>query len=327
MKKLLLIAMALIMTLSFATIAMSNDKVYVIKANLSQNVSEPPVKAVELFKKIVEEETNNKVIVEIYPNNQLGELREVIEGLQLGTIQMVNPSSVMCNFVPELNIFELPFLFRDREHFYAVLDSEIGDSMKPKFEAKGFHLLGYFDCGIRHIMTVDKPIESIADMEGLKIRTMENPSHLDAFKAFGAKPLPMAYGELYTSLEQKVIDGAEAANTNYYAKKFFEPAPYWAQVGWITLVEYCIMSKVFYDQLPAEYQVVIDKAAKIMTEKEREFYRANDESMLAEIEKAGVKVTYPDRTPFMEASKAVYEKWAPKVGGMDQINKVINFQN
>jgi tripartite ATP-independent transporter DctP family solute receptor len=304
---------------------MAGEKTYIIKAGLSHNENEPQVKAVKLFKEIVEKETNGKVKVEIYPNNQLGNLRDVVEGLQLGTVQMTNPSSVMCNFVPELNVFELPFLFRDREHFYSVLDSEIGESLKPKFEAKGFHLLGYFDCGIRHIMTVDKTVNSIEDLKGLKIRTMENPAHLDAFQAFGANPMPMAYGELYTALEQKVIDGAEAANTNYYAKKFFEPAPNWAQVGWITLIEYCVMSRNFYESLPDQYQVVIDKAAREMVTKEREWYRANDENKLAEIEKEGVHVTYPDRKPFMEASKSVYEKWAPKVGGMELIEKIVNF--
>jgi len=129
---------------------------------------------------------------------------------------MCNAAGVMANFVPELNIFELPCLFENREHFYAVLDSEIGESLRPAFEQKGFHLLGYFDCGVRHLMTINEPVNSIDDLNGKKIRTMENPAHLAAFKIFGANPMPLAYGELYTALEQKVIDGAEAANTNYY---------------------------------------------------------------------------------------------------------------
>ncbi len=238
---------------------------------------------------------------------------------------MSNIASVMAGFVPELNIFELPFLFENRDHFYAVLDSTIGTDLKPAFERRGFHLLGYFDAGVRHILTVDKKIESIENLKGLKIRTMENPAHLAAFKAFGANPLPMAYGELYTALEQHVVDGAEAANTNYYSKKFYEPAPYWAQVSWIHLIEYVILSRVFYEKLPTEYQTVIDESAQIMILKERQWYRENDDAVLEKLKKENVQFTSPLRQPFVEASKIVYRDWADKVGGMAMIEKIIQF--
>ena len=301
------------------------EKIYVIKASLSQNPLEPQVKAVELFKQIVEDKSAGNVKVEIYPNNQLGNQRDVVEGIQLGTIQMSNIASVMAGFVRELNIFELPFLFENREHFYAVLDSTIGENLRPVLEKRGFHLMGYFDAGIRHVMTVERPINSIGDLKGLKIRMMENPLHLAAFKAFGASPLPMAYSELYTALEQHVIDGAEAANTNYLSKKFYEPAPNWAQVGWIHLIEYVIMSRYFYDRLPLEFKRIIDEAAYVMIQKERQWYGENDEKALLMLEDEGVKITHPDRTPFVEASQKVYKEWAENVGGMDLIEKIIQF--
>ncbi|MEE8605336.1 MAG: TRAP transporter substrate-binding protein [Candidatus Aminicenantaceae bacterium] len=301
------------------------EKIYVIKASLSQNPQEPQVRAVELFKQIVEEKTAGKVRVEIYPNNQLGNQRDVVEGIQLGTVQMSNCASVLAGFVRELNIFELPFLFENRDHFYAVLDSAIGESLRPAFEKRGFHLLGYFDAGIRHVMTVDKPVNAIEDLKGLKIRTMENPLHLEAFKAFGANPMPMAYGELYTALEQHVIDGAEAANTNYFSKKFYEPAPNWAQVGWIHLIETVIMSRYFYERLPLEYKKIIDETAFLMIRKERQWYAESEEKALLQLVEEGVKITYPDRTPFAEASQKVYKEWAEKVGGMDLIERIIHF--
>ena len=301
------------------------EKTYLIKVGLSQNPKEPQVRAFRLFKEIVEERTEGKIRVEIYPNNQLGNQRDVTEGIQLGTIQMSSSASVMAGFVPEMNIFELPFLFENRDHFYAVLDSEIGDSLKPAFERRGFYLLGFFDVGVRHIMTVKRPIHSMDDLRGLKIRVMENPVHLDAFRTFGANPMPMAYGELYTALEQGVIDGAEAANTNYYSKKFFEPAPYWAQVGWIHLIEYVIMSRYFYERLPEEYKHIIDEAAPIMIANERKWYRENDNEVLNRLKEEGVKMTHPDKKPFQEASQKVYEMWAEKVGGMELIKKILNF--
>jgi len=303
----------------------SGERHLVIKASLSQNPGEPQVRALKLFKKLVEEKSAGKLVVEIYPNNQLGNQRDVVEGIQLGTIQMSNIASVMASFVKEVNIFELPFLFENRIHFYAVLDSEIGKDLRPAFARCGFHLLGYFDAGVRHIMTVDKSIDSINDLKGLKIRTMENPLHLDAFKAFGANPLPMAYGELYTALEQHVIDGAEAANTNYYSKKFYEPAPYWTMVGWIHLIEYVIMSRYFYERLPQEYKLIIDNAAAVMIDKERRWYQENDQLVLGKLKDAGVHITYPDRKDFSEASIEVYENWADRVGGMDLIEQIIHF--
>lgn len=325
--KLRMTALVGIMLLVFGVLPAAAKPV-LIKAHFTNNPGEPQIVAAELFKKIVEEKTNGDIKVEIYPNNQLGESRSVLEGIQLGTVQMAQVTGPMLSFVPELVVFELPFLFRDRDHMYAVMDSEIGKSLNASFEKRGFHSLGYGDVGLRHILTVDKPINSIDDLQGLKIRTMGNPAHLEAFKAFGANPLPMAYGELYTALEQKVIDGAEAANINYESKKFYEPAPNWAQVGWINLVGYTVLSKKLYDSLSPEYQKIIDDAAFEMNTLERKLYREKDENMLPELEKLGVKVTYPDRKPFMEASKKVYEAYADKIpGGMDTINKIINFQN
>ena len=302
-----------------------SEKIYLIKIGQGQTPGEPQVKAMELFKEIVEEKTAGKLQVEVYPNNQLGNQRDVTEGIQLGTVQMASISSPMAGFVPESNLFELPFLFENRDHFYAVLDSAIGEGLKPAFARRGFYLLGYFDVGVRHIMTVNQPIHSFDDTKGLKIRTMENPVHLDAFRAFGANPIPMAYGELYTALEQGVIDGAEAANTNYYAKKFFEPAPYWAQVGWIHLVEYVIVSRYFFERLPDEYKKVIEEAAQTIIAQEREWYSENDIEFLESLKDEGVQVTYPERGPFREASRKVYQTWAEKVGGMDLINRILNY--
>ncbi len=238
---------------------------------------------------------------------------------------MSNCASVMAGFVHELNIFELPFLFENKDHFYAVLDSEIGDGLRTACEKRGFHLLGFFDAGVRHIMTVDKPINVMDDLKGLKIRTMENPLHLAAFKAFGANPLPMAYGELYTALEQRVIDGAEAANTNYLSKRFYEPAPHWAMVGWIHLIETVIMSRYFYEKLPLEYQEMIDDAAFLMIQKERQWYSESEKEALQQLVERGVKITRPDRKPFQEASQRVYAEWAGRVGGMDLIERIITF--
>ncbi len=300
----------------------SGEKVTILKAALSQNPSEPQVRAVELFAELVSEGTEGRIRVQIYPNNQLGNQRDVVEGLQMGSVELANIASVMASFVPEINLFELPFLFDGPEHFDAVVDSEIGRSLGPAFENRGLHLLGYFDVGERHIMTTERPVERLEDLAGLKIRTMENRLHLATFKRFGANPLPMAYGELYSALEQGVIDGAEAADPNYLAKRFYEPAPNWARIGWIRLIEYVVMNQSFYSELPAEDRAVIDQAARAMILQQRSWYRAEADSALVRLREAGVRITTPDREPFRAAARDLYEEWADRVGGMARIEAI-----
>ncbi len=302
----------------------SQEPVTILKAALSQNPSEPQVRAVEMFADLVAEGTEGRIRVQVYPNNQLGNQRDVVEGLQMGSIELANIASVMASFVPETNLFELPFLFDGPEHFDAVLDSPIGQSLAPAFERRGLHLLGYFDVGERHIMTAERPVERLEDVAGLKIRVMENRLHLATFEAFGASPLPMAYGELYTALEQGVIDGAEAADPNYFAKRFYEAAPFWARVGWIRLVEYVVMSRSFYDSLAAQDRAVIDRAARAMILQQRAWYRAEADAALERLRVAGVTISSPDREPFRVAARSVYEEWADRVGGMAKIEEILS---
>ena len=301
----------------------AREPVTILKAALSQNPSEPQVRALEMFADLVDEGTEGSIRIQVYPNNQLGNQRDVVEGLQMGSIELANISSVMASFVPETNLFELPFLFDGPEHFDAVLDSSIGQSLAPAFERRGLHLLGYFDVGERHIMTSERPIERLEDLDGLKIRVMENRLHLATFAAFGASPLPMAYGELYTALEQGVIDGAEAADPNYFAKRFYEPAPFWARVGWIRLLEYVVMSRSFYESLSAPDRAVIDRAARAMILQQRAWYRTEADAALERLRAAGVTISSPDREPFRAAARSMYEEWADRVGGMETIEAIM----
>ena len=176
------------------------------------------------------------------------------------------------------------------------------------------------------MMTTDKSIKSISDLKGLKIRTMGNPVHLDAFEAYGASPLPMAYGELYTALETGVIDGAEAANSNYYAKKFFEVANNWAMVGWLYMVAPMIMNKAYYDKMPKDLQNIINEAAIKVCREGRGVYAKQDIEKLELLKKNNIKITTPNRAPFIKASSVVYDKWAKVVGGRERIDAILNMK-
>ncbi len=296
------------------TAACSTDRPLIIKASSSSAANEPPVKALEFFGQEVESQTNGRIHVEVYPNNALGNEREVVELTIIGAVELVCPSNApVATFVPEMMVLELPYLFRDREHMYRVLDGPIGQGFAEPLRKRGLYLLGYFDVGLRHLMTKDKVVASMADMAGLKIRTMENSLHLRAFTAFGASPLPMAYGEVYTAMEQGVIDGAEAARSNYYAKRFYEVAPHWAEIGWMFLVSPLVMSEQFYQSLSEEDQRVVEQAARKAIEFERQEYQRQGREALEKLEAEGVKITRPDRGEFFEAAKEVWQASGDRV--------------
>ena len=278
-----------------------------IKASTSTAANEPAVKGLEVFAREVAAATDDRIAVEIYPNNALGNERDVIELAIIGAVELTTPSNApLATFAPELLVFDLPYLFRDRPHMYEVLDGPIGRSFEAPLRERGLVLLGYFEAGLRHLMTRDRAIERPEDLSGLKIRTMENPLHLRAFEAFGASPLPMAYGEVYTALEQGVIDGAEAARSNYFSKRFFEVAPNWSEIGWMYLVQPLVMSERFFASLSAEDQAAVRAAARKAVAAEREEYQKQDEEALAKLRAAGVRFTHPDTGVLLELAREVW---------------------
>ena len=298
-----------------------------IIAAIDQPKGLPGAIAFQSFKKIVEKRSNGRVNVQVFLDGALGNAREEIEGVQLGTIQITQTAnSALTAWVPQMNLFELPFLFRDARHQSAVLESDLALGFRKEMGEKGFHLLGFNTVGLRHMMTTEKSIKSISDLKGLKIRTIGNPVHLDAFEAYGASPLPMAYGELYTALETGVIDGAEAANSNYYAKKFFEVANNWAMVGWLYMVAPMIMNKAYYDKMPKDLQNIINEAAIKVCREGRGVYAKQDIQKLELLKKNNIKITTPNRAPFIKASSVVYDKWAKVVGGRERIDAILNMK-
>jgi len=249
----------------------------------------------------------------------------MIEGLLLGTIDIVvaaNGSAT--NFVPPLGVLDLPFLFRDRSHMYRVLDGAVGRELRESMQQRGFHLLGFYDAGVRHIMTATKPINAFEDLRGLKIRTMPVPAHIASFNAFGANAVAVDYGELYGGLQTGLIDGAEAANTNYNLKKFYEVAPNWAQIGWIILTADVIMSERKFRTLPPDIRNILTEAGRRSEILERKAYADSDNSLLAVLQSKGVNITYPDPSPFREASRTVYDELITTDEEREMLNTILS---
>ena len=174
------------------------------------------------FKELVEERSGGAVTVDLYPNQQLGGDREYTEAATQGNVTMGGPSTAnIAPFVPAMNAFETPFLFSDRETVYAALDSEAGQALLDSLESAGLKGLGYFENGFRQL-TTNKEINSLADLKGLKIRVMENEVHLAIWEALGTNPSPLAFGELYSALQQKAFDAQENPAELIYNTKFYE---------------------------------------------------------------------------------------------------------
>ena len=286
------------------------DDRIILRAGHSTNVDEPYHLGLMEMARIVHEASDGRVEIRIYPSMQLGGEKAMIEGLLLGALDIVvTANGSVTNFAPGMGVLDLPFLFRSREHMYSVLDGEVGEQLAQRLQARGFHLLAFYEAGVRHIMTADKPVNSINDLEGLKMRTMPVPAHIASFNAYGANAVAVDYGELYGGLQTGLVDGAEAANTNYSNKKFYEVAPHWAQLGWVMLTADLLMSDKRFQSLPPDVQQILADAARRSAHYERRLYAASDNSLLETLKGQGVSVTYPDPAPFREASKAVYEKF------------------
>lgn len=286
-----------------------------LKAGHSAAPAEPYHVGLTDFAQRLAEYTGGTVAVDIFPANQLGTERESIEGLQIGTLDIAVPANaVFTNFVPELVALDLPFLFDGQEHLERALSGELVDEINKAATDRGFRVLGLYTAGVRHIMTRNRAIDSVADLEGLSIRTMENPAHVAAFNALGANPTPLAYAELYGAIEAGVVDGAEAANTNYETQKFYEIAPNWAMVSWTVLISPLIMSEAKFQSMSPEVQAALMKAGQESASVERAAYAASDEAKEKLLRTQNVNITTPDVTAFREATAGVLEQFATSDG-------------
>lgn len=302
------VASAMFAALLAASPALSQE--VTLRAGHSAAPTEPYHIGLTDFSERLKEYTGGRVAVEIFPSNQLGNERESVEGLQLGTIDVAVPANaVFTNFVPDLVALDMPFLFDDQAHLERSLSGPLVEAVNEAAVQRGFRVLGLYTAGVRHIMTRGVAINSIDDMRGLSIRTMENPAHVAAFNAMGANATPLAYGELYGAIQAGVVDGAEAANTNYEAQKFFEVAPNWAMVSWTVLISPLIMSEAKFQSLPADIQDALIRAGRESAEVERKAYADSDSAKYEALKTRGVTITTPDIAQFRAATASVVTRF------------------
>ncbi|MFZ7101085.1 MAG: TRAP transporter substrate-binding protein [Peptococcaceae bacterium] len=267
------------------------------------------------FGRLLKERTNGKYAVEVYPSAQLGSEREAIEGVQMGTIDLTLVSTApLAGFSDAFLVTDLPFIFTSREHAYEVLDGEIGQDMFSKLDGTGLVGLSYWENGFRNVTNSKLPIVHPEDMKGIKVRTMENQIHMDSFREIGADPTPMAFGELFTALQQKTVDGQENPLPIISTSKFFEVQDYLAMTGHFYAPAPLLISQTLWDNLSDDEKDIFQQTANDARDFERQIILDMDNKLLDELKAAGMEVTEPDKAEWQAAMAPVYEKWQDKIG-------------
>lgn len=275
----------------------------------------PRVTASELFSDLIQQRSHGKYTVKIAHSATLGDDRQMLKSVKLGTMHVtVNSDGACSEIVPELNVFGLPYLFESLPQAWEVLDGPIGDDLAKKLEGNGYVVLAWWDNGIRKITHTKKPIATPADIKGMKIRTPPSQVTLDAFQALGANPAPLAFSELPAALQSGVFEGQENPLANIYSSRLHELTPYIAKSNHKYEMTPVLGSKRWWDGVPAADQAMIRKAMDQATWYNRGSFLIEDASLEQTLKKEGAKFNDVDVAAFKEATKSVYDKWQKQLG-------------
>ena len=284
----------------------------VLKAADTHPAGYPTVVAVENMGKKLEAATNGRIKMQMFPGAVLGQEKETVEQTQLGAIQIARISlGVIGPVVPDVNVFNMPFVFRDVAHMRKVIDGAIGDDLLQKVSDSPAKLigLGWMDGGARSLYT-KKPVKTPADLAGQKVRMMGNPLFVDTMNAMGGNGIAMAYGEVFTALQTGVIDGAENNPPSYFtANHYNTPAKYYAQTNHLIIPEIFVMSKVSWDKLSKEDQALVKKVSREAQLDQRGIWDKSVEDYTAKLKTAGIQFIDVDQKVFFDATAPVRAKY------------------
>lgn len=270
------------------------------------------------FKEYVEEHTGGRVDVQIYPNGQMGGERECIEAVALGSVQMtVATASVMSAYHEKFNLMELPFLFSDYDAVYEAYDGELGETFGSWMEEQNLLCKGYYCGGMRAISNRVRPVQTPADLKGLKIRCIESEMFMQLFQLLGTNPTPMNYNEVYTGLEQGTIDGQDNPATLTYTAKFYENLKYFTLTNHVALCVPLIVQKSFYEGLPEDVRTVLDEGFEVMEGFCREENLKFEQEAIDGMKEAGVEcitLTEDQMQQFKDAVTPIYDQYREIVG-------------
>jgi tripartite ATP-independent transporter DctP family solute receptor len=282
---------------------------------------------IDVLSQEVEKGTKGRIIIKNFFSGSLGGERESIESVQLGTQELTGTSTgPIPNFVPAVKILDIPFLFRDKAHARAVLDGPIGQALLKEFDSKGFKALAWSENGVRHMTNNKRPINLPDDLKGLKMRTMENPVHVAAYKGFGIITTPMAFPEVFTALQQGVVDGQENPLSVIMAAKFEQVQKYMTLTAHVYSPALLLMKKASFDKLsPADQKVFLD-AAKLAAAATRARVDKDDASGVADLRAKGMTIIENfDKAAFVAKLAPVFTQFE-KEFGKDKIDAIRNYK-
>ena len=271
----------------------------------------------------VAEKSGGKLQVEIYPSQQLGTERQALELLQIGSLAMTKVSgAVMENFAPKTKVFGLPYIFRDRQHAHQVYDSQLGKDLLVESEKYWLRGLTYFDAGERSFYTKERPVSQPSDLEGLKIRVQESATAMNMVRALGGAPTPISWGELYTALQQGVVDGAENNPPSFYTSRHYEICKFYSLNEHTAVPDILVIGKVAWEGLTDQERIWLENAVAEATVYQREIWKEAEQEALDAVQKAGVEISRPDKSSFAEKTRAILQGYESEPEIHDLIQRI-----
>lgn len=274
-------------------------------------ISHPVHRGMEVFAEQVRANSDGVLDVRIFPDGQLGTEREVLELLQIGSIAMTKVSAAaMANFAPEYQVMGVPYLFRDKEHFFSVLEGPTGEAILEAGSEYRLRGLCFYDAGSRSFYTKDRPIHAPEDLQGMKIRVMNHQMSVDMVNEMGGSATPMAYSELYTALQQGVVDGAENNPPSFVTSGHYEVCKYYTLDEHSSIPDVLVMGTKYWDLLSAQEQQWVKAAAQTSAQAQKQFWKDDVAECMLKLEEEGVEIIRPEKSLFASKTQAVLDAFS-----------------
>lgn len=315
--------LVLLLSLGFMSCNQNTDKKVLYLAHTLPQ-THPVHKGIVAFQEALAKKSNGSLTIKIFPDGQLGSEREVVELLQIGSVAITKVSAAtMSNFVPDYHVFGIPYLFRDKQHMFETLEGPIGKAVLQKGEQFWLRGLCYYDAGSRSFYTANKAIKTPEDLKGLKIRVMNNQMAINMVNALGGSATPMAYGELYTAIQQGVVDGAENNPPSFVSSNHYEISKYYTLDEHSAVPDVLLIGTKQWEKLSEVEKSWVQEAANESAQAQKQFWKASVEESMKIAKDAGVEIIIPEKSLFSEQSKSVleaFQKEHPELA--DIVNKI-----
>lgn len=306
-------------------------KKVVLKLGTEAAASHPETRGSVKLAELVKEKSKGTLEIQVFDSAKIGSMKERTEGMRMGTVDMGTSSvGFLASYVPVLGVFDLPYIYKDKAHEFRVFDGEIGKEIDQKMQKQGFRVVCYFDMGSRQVTNNKKPIETVDDLKGMKIRVPQTEASVEGFKALGAAPTPMAFGEVYMALQQKVVDGQENPLSIVTSNKFYEVQKYLSLTNHQLFIQVLSISEKTWNKLSPEHQKILMEAAKEAQKFEREIAAKDEVDLIGAIKEKGVAINeVKDMNSFAAAAKPVRDLYIKKLGqeAKDMFDRVDKLRN